>query len=96
MQSADSITLSALLYDSYVSVMKDKAESFDGFIKWSNMLMQDYNEIDRYLIDAKAIYKNRLLQYDCSLVLLFHLLWWTGPVVETSFLIPAAWPMHHK
>lgn len=58
MQSADSITLSALLYDSYVSVMKEKAESFDGFIKWSNMLMQDYNEIDRYLIDAKAIYKN--------------------------------------
>ncbi|MDP2387857.1 MAG: PD-(D/E)XK nuclease family protein [Bacteroidota bacterium] len=58
MQSADSITLSALLYDSYVSVMKDKAESFDGFIKWSNMLMQDYNEIDRYLIEAKSIYKN--------------------------------------
>ncbi|HEY1039318.1 MAG TPA: PD-(D/E)XK nuclease family protein, partial [Bacteroidia bacterium] len=58
LQSADAITLSAQLYDSYVSILKEKAESFDGFIKWCNMLLQDYNEIDRYLIDAKAIYKN--------------------------------------
>jgi RecB family exonuclease len=57
-QTADPITLAALLYESYVEVMKEKAEPFDNFIKWANMLLQDYNEIDRYLVDAKSIYKN--------------------------------------
>jgi RecB family exonuclease/predicted DNA-binding protein YlxM (UPF0122 family) len=38
--------------------MKEKAEPFDNFVKWVNMLLQDFNEIDRYLVDAKSIYKN--------------------------------------
>lgn len=58
LQTADNITLVAVLYDCYRDVMKDKAESFDNFLKWSNMLLQDFNEIDRYLIDAQSIYKN--------------------------------------
>lgn len=31
-------------------------ESFDSFIKWAQILLQDFNEIDRYLIPPKNIF----------------------------------------
>ncbi|MBT8274359.1 MAG: PD-(D/E)XK nuclease family protein [Bacteroidia bacterium] len=31
-------------------------ESFDDFLKWASILLQDFNEIDRYLIDPPAIF----------------------------------------
>ncbi len=33
-------------------------ESFDEFIKWGEILLADFNEIDRYLLDAKQVFKN--------------------------------------
>ena len=33
-------------------------ESFDEFIKWGDILLSDFNEIDRYLLDAKQVFKN--------------------------------------
>ena len=38
-----------------------KVESFDDFLKWSNVLLHDFNEIDRNLVDAKSIYTNDIL-----------------------------------
>lgn len=55
---ADSLTLQFQLYASYVKVYGSEAESFESFIKWSSRLLQDYNEIDRYMVDAKAIFEN--------------------------------------
>jgi len=31
-------------------------ENFEAFSKWAQILLQDFNEIDRYLIDPKAIF----------------------------------------
>ncbi len=33
-------------------------DSFDEFIKWGDILLADFNEIDRYLLDAKQVFKN--------------------------------------
>ena len=35
---------------------KEHLESFESFSKWAQILLQDFNEIDRYLIDPKAIF----------------------------------------
>ncbi len=58
LQQADSIDLICDLYAAYTLVLKDKAEPFDSFSKWGNLMLQDFNEADRYLIDTKALYQN--------------------------------------
>ena len=35
---------------------KEEQESFDSFSKWAQILLQDFNEIDRYLISHKEIF----------------------------------------
>jgi len=35
---------------------KEQIESFEIFSKWAQILLQDFNEIDRYLIDSKSIF----------------------------------------
>ena len=55
---ADNLELSIELYRSYQHVYGDSAETFDGFLKWSTLLLQDFNEIDRYLVDASQIFGN--------------------------------------
>lgn len=32
--------------------------SFDEFLTWGNILLSDFNEIDRYLLDADQVFKN--------------------------------------
>ncbi|NNJ88416.1 MAG: PD-(D/E)XK nuclease family protein [Eudoraea sp.] len=44
------------LYSVYQSHHKEQAESFYDFSKWGNMLLQDFNEIDRYLIPPHKIF----------------------------------------
>lgn len=46
------------LYQSYLSVGDYEKESFDSFLKWGQILLQDFNEIDRYLVDASTLYQN--------------------------------------
>lgn len=58
LNTVDSLSLQFQLYQSYSTVFGDKRDSFDEFLKWSNRLLQDFNEIDRYLIDAKKLYDN--------------------------------------
>ena len=58
LKNEDTLILTFLLYESYQEVMQTNAEPFDQFIKWSDMLLQDFNEIDRYLVDAENIFKN--------------------------------------
>lgn len=33
-------------------------ESFDEFLAWGTTLLSDFNEIDRYLLDAKQVFRN--------------------------------------
>lgn len=58
LEQADSVDLICDLYVAYCSVLKDKAEPFDAFAKWGNLILQDFNEADRYLVDTNAIYQN--------------------------------------
>jgi ATP-dependent helicase/nuclease subunit B len=53
---ADDYTLLIELYKSYVRVKKDGAESFDDFLKWGSKLMQDFDEIDQHLVDARYVF----------------------------------------
>lgn len=44
-------------------VQLDKAEknidySFDEFLAWGNLLLSDFDELDRYLLDSKQLFKN--------------------------------------
>lgn len=56
--AVDSLSSQFILYSAYSKVMGSKAEPFESFIKWSSRLLQDFNEIDRYLINAKEIFTN--------------------------------------
>lgn len=58
LQQADSVDLICDLYVAYSNVLKEKAEPFDAFAKWGNLMLQDFNEVDRYLVDTKALYQN--------------------------------------
>ncbi len=52
----DNISLQFILYETYLMHPPKNKESFSDFLKWSNMLLQDFNDIDRNLVDAKSIY----------------------------------------
>ncbi len=44
-------------YTAYKDIIpKEKQDSFDNFCKWAQILLQDFNEIDRYLIDQEAVF----------------------------------------
>jgi hypothetical protein len=46
------------LYATYLIHTKEEEESFFSFSKWGQTLLQDFNEIDRYLIDAEKLFSN--------------------------------------
>lgn len=46
------------LYKAYLAIGDYEKESFDSFLKWGQILLQDFNEIDRYLVDANTLYQN--------------------------------------
>lgn len=58
LKQADEIDLIAFLYESYLACFTGEKEPFDKFSKWGHLMIQDFNEIDRYLVDAKQIYQN--------------------------------------
>ena len=55
---ADSTTLLFELYETVKSTSNGEVESFDEFSKWGQVLLNDFNEIDRYLVDAGQLFGN--------------------------------------
>jgi hypothetical protein len=56
-RSIDSIELLFEFYTVYLSVtVKEKQQTFEQFSNWSKTLLQDFNEIDRYLLDPKYVF----------------------------------------
>ncbi len=53
----DRIDLILCLYDCYKELM-NPCESLDEFIFWGEMILGDFNDVDKYLIDAKKIFTN--------------------------------------
>ena len=59
LQLADNLLLQFKLYEVYTEfVNKDEADSLDQFLQWSQTLLYDFNEIDRYLVNAKQLLTN--------------------------------------
>ena len=54
----DNISLQFHLYQSYLAHPPKEIDSFDEFLNWSNVLLHDFNEVDRSMVDAKAIFSN--------------------------------------
>ena len=45
------------LYSAHISLSKEEdVESFEEFIKWGQILLQDFNEIDRYLVEQEKLF----------------------------------------
>ncbi len=57
-KTIDSNTALFELYICYRNLFLENAESFPDFYKWARLLLNDFNEIDNYLIDAAHLYRN--------------------------------------
>lgn len=53
----DNLGLLFRLYKIYIK-HRDVEESFDDFYFWGEMLMSDFDDIDKYRVDAKHLFKN--------------------------------------
>lgn len=51
----DSIELLFEFYEVYLSVTTTAPQDFELFANWAKTLLQDFNEIDRYLLDPKYV-----------------------------------------
>lgn len=56
-QTGDPLTLVFDLYKVYKEERKT-AESFSDFYHWGEMLLADFDDIDKYLVDAKQLFRN--------------------------------------
>ncbi len=56
MKSISNTELLFKLYNSYLELTPNDPDNFDAFSKWAQILLQDFNEIDRYLIPQENIF----------------------------------------
>ena len=47
-----------VFYQVYVNYEKAKSEPFDEFLKWASIILNDFDEIDRYRIAPKEIFRD--------------------------------------
>jgi hypothetical protein len=59
LQTAGNEILLFELYKVYIS-LKKPGESFDEFYYWGDMLLNDFDDIDKYLVDASLLFRNVL------------------------------------
>ncbi|OIP82319.1 MAG: hypothetical protein AUK44_08020 [Porphyromonadaceae bacterium CG2_30_38_12] len=57
LQNADRLSNLFLIYQLYKSVSQTD-ESFDAFVFWGDMLLTDFDQVDKYLVDAKQLFTN--------------------------------------
>ncbi|MFD0799166.1 PD-(D/E)XK nuclease family protein [Maribacter chungangensis] len=46
------------LYSAYLQTGNYEKETFDTFLSWGETLLQDFNEVDRYLVNAEELFSN--------------------------------------
>ncbi len=54
----DNVSLQFYLYQSYLKSPAKKKDSFDEFLNWSNILLHDFNEVDRNMVTPEKIFAN--------------------------------------
>ena len=53
----DRISLLVTLYKQYVALRKSD-ETFDSFVFWGDMLLGDFDDVDKYMVDARQLFTN--------------------------------------
>ena len=56
-RSTDKVHLLLKLYESYKR-LNQSAESLDDFIFWGDVILEDFDDVDKYLVDASGIFTN--------------------------------------
>lgn len=56
-QSVDKLSVLFDLFDIYKANYNEE-ETFDSFYYWGSMLLRDFDELDKYEVDAKYLYQN--------------------------------------
>lgn len=56
-QSADRISMLFLLYEIYTRI-SGSSETFDEFLYWGEMLLNDFDDVDKYMADARMLFTN--------------------------------------
>ncbi len=57
LRSSDRVRLLLKLYECYAG-LNPKAETLDEFIFWGDVILGDFNDVDKYLVDAKQLFAN--------------------------------------
>ncbi|MDR1274544.1 MAG: PD-(D/E)XK nuclease family protein [Odoribacteraceae bacterium] len=57
LRRADDLTLVVKLYHAY-RASSGSEESFDDFYFWGSMLLEDFDDVDKYLVDARDLFSN--------------------------------------
>lgn len=57
-QVPDKLELVHRLFSIYGKVIGSHAESFDRFYFWGEMLLRDFNELDKYLVNAEQLFRD--------------------------------------
>src|SRR5438046_2591314 len=56
LKPADNLELIFTLFAVYKKLQPD--EEFEDFYSWGNLLLKDYDDIDRYMVNAGKLFKN--------------------------------------
>lgn len=56
-QTADHISMLFTLYEIYVRI-SGSSETFDEFLYWGEMLLNDFDDVDKYMADARMLFAN--------------------------------------
>jgi len=56
-KTADKIEMLFLLYDLYKDI-SGSPESFDDFVFWGEMILNDFDDVDKYMVDARQLFRN--------------------------------------
>ena len=56
LQEVETLHLLFELFEAHREIEGQNAQEFDEFIRWAPQLLSDFNEVDRYLADARALF----------------------------------------
>ncbi|MBA3901981.1 MAG: PD-(D/E)XK nuclease family protein, partial [Bacteroidetes bacterium] len=56
LQACDNLNLTFRFYKVYKEIEGNQAQEFDEFVKWAQVLLHDFNEIDSYLVDTQKLF----------------------------------------
>ncbi|NDV79452.1 PD-(D/E)XK nuclease family protein [Dysgonomonas sp. 511] len=56
-KKADRVEMLFMLFDTYKRISLS-TETFDEFLYWGEMLLNDFDDVDKYLVDTKQLFRN--------------------------------------